>query len=398
MIKYSSLCVFFFLVFTSLGQKEIYNSGLKDYKNAKVSLAIDDQVKAKEKLLSAAKTISPVAYSLESVSDFQMLKLMGDIHLELNVVWSGFDGDESFNAAVESKKAYRRANLATGKLTEHEEIDAQMKRLQSNTFNQALAEHSKSNFNVANNFFIFSMELAELRNEVNEQQLYATAMSCEMVRDYEKAYNYYRRCVELDFGDSKFYTSMLNCAALSGNYQWVKNTIYDGTEKFPNDQDFRFASVNAYLTINDYRSAKRALLYAIDKDPANSSSLYFTLGSVYEQLNEITSAIESYEAALKIDPDYFEANYNLGALFFNDAIEIQNKMNLADFNDPGLAELSQSYNLALSNSRKHLEKAYDLNPKDYLTVSALSSLYGQIGLTDKYTQMKVELERIKNGN
>src|SRR5665811_423106 len=65
-----------------------------------------------------------------------------------------------------------------------------------------------------------------------------------------------------------------------------------------------------------------------DRDPTNTT-YYFAQGTLYEKLKEEGNAIKTYEAALKIDSEFFNANYNLGALYYNKGvlqIEIANSI------------------------------------------------------------------------
>ena len=56
-------------------------------------------------------------------------------------------------------------------------------------------------------------------------------------------------------------------------------------------------------------------------------SIFFAVGTIYDQMGDIEKAISAYENAIKLKPDYFEANYNLGALYVNQAADILDKAN-----------------------------------------------------------------------
>ena len=45
------------------------------------------------------------------------------------------------------------------------------------------------------------------------------------------------------------------------------------------------------------------------------------------------NAEKSYKKAIELKPDYFDAIYNLGALYVNDAVGIMGKANKLDLND-----------------------------------------------------------------
>ena len=65
---------------------------------------------------------------------------------------------------------------------------------------------------------------------------------------------------------------------------------------------------------------------AAEQDPTNEI-LWYSLGSVFDNLGNTEEAEVAYLKALKVNVDYFDANYNLGALYFNQAVQAINKAN-----------------------------------------------------------------------
>jgi tetratricopeptide (TPR) repeat protein len=396
MKKYRVLLFVFLIAHASIAQKSNRDSAISNFQSATELIANGNLKEGEVKLVAAKNAIDLAVKHTETASDFKTLKTMGEIYMELNTIWSKEQADKSHEAAVMSLEGFRKAKELTSKQKELDEIDKQLRNLQINTYNQAITNYNETNFNVANNLFIFSSELAEYRGELDGQQLYVTAMSCDMVRNYQDAFNYYRKCVALDYGDSKLYAAMLNSAVLSDNDLWIKITIIDGKAKYPNDQDFTIAVANAYLQMDNFVGAEELLLEAIDNDPSNAQ-IAFGLGAVYEKLGKTERAIEAYEATLNIDPNHFEATYSIGASYFNQAAKIQQELNSLDYGSPEEKELMRQHKELMEKSRTRLEKAYELNANDYSTVYALMNVYAQLEQMDDYAKMKAEFERIKNG-
>lgn len=397
MKKHFILFFSLFIALATFAQKNNRDAAISDF-DAALKLINSGNIEDVERKLVSAKTAIDLAFAhSETSSDFKTMKTKGDIYFELNSIWAKTNIEKAHQAAVKSYEGYARAKDISSKTKDTQEIDKQLRNLQINTYNQAINNYNATNFNVAQDQFIFSMEVAEYRGEVDAQQVYVTGMACDMVKDYEKAYMYYRQCAAMGYGDSKLFVTMLNSALLSGNSERIKQTIADGKAKYPRDPEFTVAMSNAYLIIEDYVRAEETLQEAIKNNPTHLGMNY-AIGTVYEKLGKTDQAIDAYRTTLSIDPNYFEANFSLGAIYFNEAVNIQQDLNNLDFGDPNEKTLEEKHRNTLIKSEVYLKKAYDSDSNDYGTISALMTIYAQLEMTDDYTKMKAALDRIKNGN
>ena len=104
----------------------------------------------------------------------------------------------------------------------------------------------------------------------------------------------------------------------------------------------------------------------------------------------MANAIKDYKAAIDINPSSFGANYNLGALYFNTAIEINNKANASDGNV--YDKLKKQAKGLFAKALPYLEEAYALNSKDKNTLLSLKQLYYMSGDYKKSEEMKKEID------
>ena len=58
----------------------------------------------------------------------------------------------------------------------------------------------------------------------------------------------------------------------------------------------------------------------MQKDP-NTARYRFAQGRLYEDMGEEDKAIATYDKCLSIDPEFFNALYNLGAIYYNKGVE-----------------------------------------------------------------------------
>ncbi len=133
------------------------------------------------------------------------------------------------------------------------------------------------------------------------------------------------------------------------------------------------------------------------KNDSTNSTYWFAKGSMYDgNMKDPANAIICYKKAIQFKPDYFDANYNMGALYFNDGADLMNKANLIP------ADKVADYKAAkakaddkLKEALPFLEKAHSINIQDIPTMESLKNIYYRLGMTDKMEAIKKEIDAIK---
>jgi tetratricopeptide (TPR) repeat protein len=153
------------------------------------------------------------------------------------------------------------------------------------------------------------------------------------------------------------------------------------------------AETNIYLATNEKEKAMKDLEMALQFDRTNPS-IFFAVGTIYDQMGDIPAATSAYENAIALNPEYFEANYNLGALYVNKAADILDKAN--DLPLDAVKEYEKQKANAdemLNKSVPYLEKALELMPEDVNTMVSLKEIYTRLGLTDKLENINSRLQK-----
>ncbi|KAF5031964.1 TPR repeat protein [anaerobic digester metagenome] len=126
---------------------------------------------------------------------------------------------------------------------------------------------------------------------------------------------------------------------------------------------------------------------AIDKDPLNPT-IHYAIGVNYSLINDLDNAEKSYINALDLNPEYFEANYNLGALYVNRAVKLTDEANVLPFSQQNeYEELIKQANEYLRKSLPYLEKAIELDPTDRNTLLSLKEIYTRLQMYDKMKEI-----------
>jgi len=191
------------------------------------------------------------------------------------------------------------------------------------------------------------------------------------------------------------------------------NTISDGVAKYPNDNDLRKREIEIGLQTGRQDMLITTVDAAIAADPKNKT-LYYYDGLTYSQIAEAYGAKEKkskvdadkvsfhqkkidnyakaavqYKKAVDLDPNYFEANLNLGYVLINPAIDEYNAANKLPTNK------QKEYEAAIAKSKAdfeaakpYLQKAVDLNPKSVDALNNLKTYY--LGVQDTADANKIQ--------
>lgn len=148
------------------------------------------------------------------------------------------------------------------------------------------------------------------------------------------------------------------------NYEKALEYVRIGRAKFPTNQNFISQEADLLEKTNKLPEAIAGFENIIKTNPTTET--YLVLGSLYEKNKQLDKAKEMYTNALAKNPESFEANYNMGAILFNPAVEIIKEvrnMGVVDYNKKGKQMETQAKEI-LSQSLPYFEKASKIKPDD----------------------------------
>ncbi|MCR8556792.1 tetratricopeptide repeat protein [Mucilaginibacter sp. BJC16-A38] len=275
-------------------------------------------------------------------------------------------------------------NLAQYKLT------AGVKDYQNKKYEEAYKE-----------FDYYRTVLPEDTNAVYYTALSATNAGEKDPKYYQLALTNYKKLVTLKYsGNAKAYLDM------SSIYLAVKDTAgalkatSEGITKYPASSELRKREIEIALQSGKQSEVVAKIQSAITNDPKNKE-LYYYLALTYSNLGDAANAksakdkdaaaktsdhntaldnyakaTEAYKKALEIDPNYFEANMNLGYVLMRPALDIFNAAQALPSSKQKEyeAELKKSDSM-LDLAKPYLQKAVEIKPKDKDALTNLRSYY-----------------------
>ena len=178
----------------------------------------------------------------------------------------------------------------------------------------------------------------------------------------------------------------------TGKDEAALKILQDARVDYPREQSLIIEELNIYLTNKDFERAKTNLELAAKQDSTNEI-LWFSLGSVLDNIGMTEDAIVAYKKAIEVKSDYFDANYNLGALYFNKAVNGINDANelwkprMSRTEASAQKKLEDDSKEMFSTAKPFLESAFAADNKDVETIRSLKDIYARTGEDDKFIEM-----------
>ncbi len=277
----------------------------------------------------------------------------------------------------------------------------------TNSFvNEGLVAYQKEkDYKKALEYFNKAFFLSQLKSmldggEMDTDIIYYIALAAEQAKMYPEARESYKQLIKAGYGAEEkdkaaLYIYVANTYKAEKNDEKYLNALNKGREKYANSSEILIELINYYILADKSAEAKEIMIAAIEKEP-NNKLLHFNVGTIYEKEGNIEEAAVSYTKALEVDPKYFDAAYNLGALYLNTAVEMSKKCD--DIPPTKKAEYKKCKEEATNKFKEalpRLENAYGIDAKDKFTINALKSVYARLGDEENYKKMKTELEGLK---
>lgn len=183
------------------------------------------------------------------------------------------------------------------------------------------------------------------------------------------------------------------------NIKYLATTLYNDAATSLDSMDYKLA-IETFEKFKEYY-----LLIDTFKQNFRQTNLKFllALASVYTIIFDqdkkakaefLALAKETYNKILVIDPNNITANYNMGILYYNQAVNLINQLDygidIVTLND------AQDNSIHLfKESLPFMERAYQLDPNRKETLYGLSGIYFSLNEIEKSNMFKQKLEEIK---
>ncbi len=272
-----------------------------------------------------------------------------------------------------------------------QEIYQRVTSVMNNYYTQGADNYNAGQFAEAAPLFKKAYDIAKSLGSADaNDMLNFAATSALRAKDYNTALEYFTTLKNDGVDDVDIYKHLAACYNGLGNAEQAMNMINAGLEKDPSDANLILEKVNAYLKDGKGVEAVADLVKLHELDPENAQ-LLFVLGTIYGDENnkdvyDVEKARQYYEQALTVNPEYYDAIYNIGVLYTSMANKyIEQANEITGFSKKEQEEyngLIEQANELLRTGMPYLQRAYDAQPSDDVK-NVLRSIYVKLNMMDE---------------
>ena len=212
-------------------------------------------------------------------------------------------------------------------------------------------------------------------SKVDTTALYNAAYTAWAGKDYERAKNFFEKCLDANYyyEGGEVFAKLGDVYTNLGDAKKGAEILEKGFVKFPQSQSILIGLINYYMTSGENTDRLFSLIDEAKKNEPNNASLYYVEGNIYKELKNVEKAVESYYKCAEINPEYEFGYIGAGILYYELAIELQEKAS-NEYDDKKYNELVGQLEQALKNALDPFEKAYAVSKDDQLKVSVAEYL------------------------
>ena len=275
------------------------------------------------------------------------------------------------DALDQALKAYKEAEKVDAKGSKTKDIDAGIKNVAAKYMELGMNDYMFGDYKGASENFEKSVNAgAEAPNPViDTMTIYNAGFTAWMAQDLAKAETFFLRCAELGYAeDGEVYAKLGDIYSKLDNKEKSKSILEEGFSKYPANQSIIIGLINYYIESGEQPDELFALLDVAKKNEPNNASLYYVEGDIHNKLGHKEQAIEAYKKSSEINPEYEFGYIGIGILYYNEALDIQNKA-ASEMDDAKYMKLVEEFETALMNAAEPFEKAFEITKDKSIKVN-----------------------------
>ena len=257
-------------------------------------------------------------------------------------------------------------------------INSNLNRLKYMFISEGSNCYTKKDYSCSFESFVTAVEIGELPivNFVDTVIVFYSGLSAQVAGKYEQAIEYYKKSIDYGFySDGNVYFNIYEAYTNLGKDEEGVRFLETGFLKYPNNQGVLYGLINHYISKGE--DPKIVLEYihkAMESEP-DDFSLFFAEGTLYDRLENFEEAEKSYKKSIELNPSFYDALFNLGALYFNGGVKFLEEANKIPAREIDKYDaLIDKSNEEFRKSIPYMEKAYKVSAQPAV-VETLRNLY-----------------------
>ena len=276
------------------------------------------------------------------------------------------------NALGKAAEAFRKAGELDVKGSKTKDIKAGLANIASKYLDDGMNCYQFGDLAKASQLFEEAVKVSAIAplSTVDTTALYNAGYTAWAAKDYERAKNFFEKCLDANYyyEGGEVYAKLGDIYTNLGDAKKGAEMLEQGFVKFPQSQSILIGLINYYMTSGENTDRLFSLINEAKKNEPDNASLLYVEGNIYKELKNTEKAVESYLKCAEINPNYEFGYIGAGILYYDLAIEIQEKAG-NEYDDAKYNELVGQLEQALKNALDPFEKAYEVTKDDSLKIS-----------------------------
>lgn len=285
------------------------------------------------------------------------------------------NSDKYFNLAQES--------IATATKLDRYQDNAKL--IEATNINLIVKKQDNGNKAYLNNEFSSALVLLKEVSDFYPKDT-ATAINAgiaaQNIQSYEDALTYLKRAKDNGAKNPILFQALAKIYTSKFENELALKTLQDGIRINPYNRFLTYDYINLLLDTEKYTQASEVIEGTL-KGETKNKLLYFLYGYLHQLNGNISTAELAYKKAIALDPNYFNALYQMGLAYADKANEALKSNKETE---------KQNFVSYINRSEYALLQAHEINPNDRPTVQLLIEIYSRKNRLDKVQDLKRKLQ------
>lgn len=338
-------------------------------------------------LIKAKELIDLAVADEKTMDDAKTWLYYAQIYSQIGATTDKAIADLEPDALNKALSAYKKASSLDANNQLYLELSTNVLALANTFYAQGIASFEAEAYDKA----IVCFDQATMANSVidivDTMTVYATALSASNggINDVAKAK--YTQLIEMEYNNPAIYSDLANIYKKEEKFEKAEEILCAGRVKYPNNNGILIAEINILLGQGRFEEVITKLKKSIELEPENES-LYLALGDSYKEVKNTEEALNYYNKALEINPDYFLALYNLGVVYYSRAFDLNMEANDLPFDQTKrYKEIMAEANEFFLKGLPYFERAHAIDAEDSDVIKALRQIYTSTNQLEKLKEL-----------
>ena len=277
--------------------------------------------------------------------------------------------EDALGGAVE---AYKKAYEVDAKKSKVKDITEGLQNIARKYLDEGMNAYSFGDLKKASQLFEKAAQAsaAEPLAKFDSTAVYNAGYTAWAGKEYERAKGFFEQCLAADYyyEGGEVFAKLGDVYSNLGDAKKGAEVLEKGVVMFPQSQSILIGLINYYINSGENTDRLFVLIDEAKKNEPDNASLYYVEGNIYKELKQTDKAVESYYKCAEINPEYEFGFIGAGILYYELAIELQEKAS-NELDDKKWTELNKQFEEALMNALEPFEKAYAVSKDPQLKVS-----------------------------